>query len=150
VVTDAGGLPLLVLTTPANRRDEAPLPAMLDALPAIRMPSGQRRRRPGAVVGDRGYGFPHTIKEVAARRLRSLLAPRGGPHGSGLGKVRYVVERTLSWATGQRRVERCYERTDAHWQAMNELACCVICANRLRKLNRADRERRAEAERMVA
>jgi DDE family transposase len=145
VVTDAGGLPLLVVTTPANVRDEVPLTAMLDALPAVRTPSGRRRRRPGAVVGDRGYGFPHTIRAVRARRLRSLLAPRGSPHGSGLGTVRYVVERTLSWAAGYRRIAACHERTGRSWQAMNELACCFICANRLRALNRADRQRRMVA-----
>jgi hypothetical protein len=59
--------------------------------------------------------------------------------------VRYVIERTMSWMTGFRRIELCYERTGAHWQAMNELACCVICARRLRDATRAERERRMAA-----
>jgi hypothetical protein len=145
VVTDANGLPLLVATTPSNVRDQVPLTAMLDARPAVRTPSGRRRRNPGAVVGDRGYGFPHAIKALRARRLRALLAPRGSPHGSGLGTVRYVVERTPSWAASYRRIAMCHERTGRSWQAMNELACCLVCANRLRKLNRAERQRRIVA-----
>lgn len=51
----------------------------------------------------------------------------------------------MSWMTGFRRIELCYERTGAHWQAMNELACCVICARRLRDATRAERERRMAA-----
>jgi hypothetical protein len=133
------------VTTPANVRDEQPLVPMLDELPPIRMPSGQRRYLPGAAAGDRAYGFPWIIKEVVERGIESLLAPRGSPHGSGLGKVRYVIERTMSWMTGFRRIELCYERTGAHWQAMNELACCVICARRLRDATRAERERRMAA-----
>jgi transposase len=145
VVTDAGGLPLLVVTTPANVRDDAVLPQLLDDLPPVLTPAGRRRYRPAAVVGDRGYGFPHVVRQVRARRVASLLAPRGAPHGSGLGRVRYVVERTLGWAAAYRRVAQCVERTGRSWQAMNELACCLICANRLRAANRAERLRRMVA-----
>lgn len=100
----------------------------------MRTPSGRLRYRPGAAVGDRGYGFPWTIADVARRGIRSLLAARGSPHGSGLGRVRYVIERTMSWIGGFRRVDQCYERTGESWQAFNELACCMICANKLRDL----------------
>jgi transposase len=134
VITDAGGLPLLLTTTPANVRDEVPFIEMLDTLPPIRMPSGQLRYRPDAAVGDRGFGFPWIIAQVVQRRIKSLLAERGSPHGSGLGKVRYVVERTISWFNGFRRIDHCYERTGPNWQAFNELACCVICANRLHRI----------------
>jgi hypothetical protein len=134
-----------VVTTPANVRDEVPLVGMLDDLPPVRMPSGRLRYLPGQAAGDRAYGFPWIIKAVVARGIESLLAPRGSPHGSGLGKVRYVIERTMSWMTGFRRLELCYERTGAHWQAMNELACCVICGRRLRDANRAERQQRMAA-----
>jgi hypothetical protein len=125
---------LIVVTTPANVRDEQPFVAMLDSVPPIRMPSGHFRRRPNAGVGDRAYGFPWITAQVADRRIKSLLAPRGSPHGSGLGKVRYVIERTMSWMSGFRRIDLCYERTGVKWQAFNELACCLICANKLRQL----------------
>lgn len=131
MISDAQGVPLLVVTTPANVRDERPFLAMLDALPTIRMPSGRKRRKPGAAVGDRGYGFPWIIKQVVRRRIQSLLDPRGSPHGSGLGKVRWMIERTMAWMTGFRRIVQCYERLPEHWQAFNDLACCMICANRL-------------------
>jgi len=143
VVTDAAGVPLIVACTPANVRDDVPFVALLDALPPVRMAdTGRARRKPRAIVGDAGYGFPHIVRQVVQRRVRPMLAPRGTPgkpvtHGSGLGRVRYVVERTVGWLANFRRIDQCYERTGASWQAFNELACCVICANKLRKFNRA-------------
>ncbi len=83
-------------------------------------------------MGDRGYGFPWSIALVAAWGIRSLLAPRGSPHGSGLGRRRYVVERTHSWFGHYRRLLVCYERTESHYQGLYQLAACVICARRLR------------------
>jgi transposase len=127
------GVPLVVRTGPANQREEQWLIPMLKALPPVVGPRGGRpRRQPKAVQADRGYGFPWIIRAVRALGIRSLLAPRGAPHGSGLGTTRYVVERTLSWFGNPRRLKLCDERTGAHFQAFHELAACTILANRLR------------------
>jgi len=66
------------------------------------------------------------------------LAPRGGgnSHGSGLGKTRYVVERTLSWFGNFRRLKLCYEKTGSHFQAFHDLAAAILCAKRLTKQRR--------------
>jgi hypothetical protein len=61
-----------------------------------------------------------------------VLAVRGSPHGSGLGRTRYVVERTHSWFTHYRRLLLCYESRGAHYQGFYQLAACHICAKRLR------------------
>jgi transposase len=140
VITDAGGLPLLVHCTPANVRDDAPFLEMLDSMPPVKLAGpGRPRYKPHAMVGDAAYGFRSIIREVVQRRIDSLLAPRGtrghpATHGSGLGRVRYVVERTIAWFANFRRIVQCYERTGSAWQALNEIACCVICATRLRKI----------------
>jgi hypothetical protein len=106
---------------------------MLKNLPPIQGPRGRPRCKPGALVGDRGYGFPATIAAVVAQGIVSLLAPRGREHGSGLGKVRYVIERTMAWLGYWRRLRLCYEKTGAHWQAYNELAASLICFRRYQK-----------------
>lgn len=127
-------MPLLVHTTPANIRDEQPVLEMVQNLPPIQGPRGRPRSKPDALVGDRGYGFPWIIAAVVALKIKSLLAPRGSEHGSGLGKVRYVVERTMAWFGNWRRLRSCYEKTATHWQAYNELAACMICFRRIQKL----------------
>ena len=126
---------MLVRTTPANVRDEAPMVEMVKNLPAVRGPRGGRpRRKPGALYGDRGYGFPWIIAAILTMRITSMLAPRGSPHGSGLGKARYVIERTMVWFGHWRRLKLCYEKTGAHWQAYHELAASLICFRKLHKL----------------
>lgn len=127
-------MPLLVHTTPANVRDEKPVLEMLARLPAIQGPRGRPRRKPKALLGDRGYGFPWIIAGVVAMRIVSMLAPRGSEHGSGLGKRRYVVERTLAGLGHCRRLKLCYEKTGEHFQAFNELGVCLFCAKRLHQV----------------
>jgi len=131
VISDARGIPLLVHTTPANVRDDTPAVQMVKSMPAIKQPRGRPRKKPGALLGDRGYGFPWVIAAILLLRIVSLLAPRGSEHGSGLGKRRYVIERTMSWLGNFRRLKICYERTGKHFQAFNELAVCLVCAKKL-------------------
>ena len=136
-MTDAGGLPLVVRTGPANRPDGEMALEMLDAIPPCGGARGRPRRRPKAFQGDGAYGIKAIVAAVVQRRVRSLLAPYGNArkeHGSGLGKTRYVVERTLSWMGNFRRLKLCYERFGEHFQAFHELAACLICANRIEQL----------------
>ena len=129
-MTDAGGLPQVVLVGPANRRDEQPVGPLLWLMRAMLLAAGLPR--PGALQADRGYGFPWTIALVRAWGMRAMIAPRGSPHGSGLGRTRYVVERTHAWFSRSRRLVQCYERRPGHAQGFHALAACVICARRLR------------------
>jgi transposase len=129
-------VPLVVKTTAANTRDDqAALPLLLD-LPPIPGPKGRPRTKPRVLQGDAGYGSAALRALVQWLGIKPLLAPLGKnvPHGSGLGKTRYVVERTLSWFGNFRRLKLCYERSGVHFQAFHELAAALLCANRLAKL----------------
>jgi transposase len=48
-------------------------------------------------------------------------------HSSGLGKVRWVVERTISWLKGLRRLRVRYDRLAVIQDAWTTLAASVIC-----------------------
>ena len=136
-MTDADGLPLVVRTGPANQPDAELALEMLDAIPPCGGQRGRPKSRPKAFQGDGAYGIKAIIAAVARRRVCSLLAPYGKArttHGSGLGKTRYVVERSLSWMSNFRRLKLCYERFGEHFQAFHELAACLICANRIEQL----------------
>jgi len=140
-VTDAAGLPLVVRTGPADQPDAEMALEVLDAIPPCGGRRGRPRHRPGIFRGDGAYGIKAIIAAVVQRRVRSLLAPYGKArkeHGSGLGKTRYVVERSLSWMSNFRRLKLCYERTGGHFQAFHELAACLICANRIEQLDLVD------------
>jgi hypothetical protein len=53
LAVDGGGLPLSLLVTGANTNDSLMFEALLDDLPPVRTPAGQRRRRPEKVHADK-------------------------------------------------------------------------------------------------
>lgn len=134
MITDANGLPLVVHTTPANVRDDMPALRMVLAMPAIQGPRGRPRRKPHALIGDRGYGFPWIISAIMAMGIEPLLCPRGSEHGSGLGRRRYVVERTLAAFGHCRRLKLCYEKEGRYFQSFHELAAGLLCFRRLQQV----------------
>jgi len=135
VLTEADGVPLVVQITPANVPDQEQLPALLDARPAVQGPRGRPRRNPEAIIGDRAYGTKEMIAHVEGLGIESLLAPRAdGTHGSGLGTLRYVVERTLACFGHFRRLRLCYERWGEHFQALHDLAAALLVCSRLKSL----------------
>jgi len=135
VLTEADGVPLVVQITPANVPDQEQLPALLDARPAVQGPRGRPRRNPEAIIGDRAYGTKEMIAHVEGLGIESLLAPRAdGTHGSGLGTLRYVVERTLACFSHFRRLRLCYERWGEHFQALHDLAAALLVCSRLKSL----------------
>ena len=126
-------MPLVVQTTPANVPDQRQLPKLLKARPAVQGPRGRPRRNPEAILGDRAYGTKEMIALVEGMGIESLLARRSdNTHGSGLGVLRYVVERTLACFSHFRRIRLCYERSGAHFQAFHELAASLLVCSRLK------------------
>ena len=135
VVTEAHGLPLAVQVGPANVHDSQPALNLLDQIPPIQGARGRPRHRPNVFLGDAAYGTPTNIAGTRQRGVESLLAVPRREHGSGLGQLRYVVERTHTWFGFNRRLKLCYEKTEAHFQAFHDLAAALICARRLHNLN---------------
>ena len=132
LITDAGGIPLAFLLTAANRNDCSELVALVDATPPIRGKRGRPKRRPACVVGDRGYQWRAASDQLRRMRIRPLIAERRTEHGSGLGKQRWVVERTLSSLHQHRRLRIRYERRADIHEAFVSIACSLVCLRALR------------------
>jgi transposase len=56
-----------------------------------------------------------------------VLAKRNTAHGSGLGKTRWFVERSLAWLHQFRKLEIREERYPTTHEALMLIACSVIC-----------------------
>ncbi|MCL6503185.1 MAG: transposase, partial [Pirellulales bacterium] len=59
--------------------------------------------------------------------IKAVIAQRNREQGSGLGKVRWLVERTIRWLKGMRRMRLLYDRLAMMHLAWNALAASVIC-----------------------
>jgi IS5 family transposase len=87
-------VPLSIILTAANRHDVTQLLPLIDAIPAIRGIRGRPLQKPQAVYADRGYDSEAHRQKLRERGIKPVLAKRRTEHGSGLGKYRWVVERT--------------------------------------------------------
>jgi transposase len=128
VVTDAGGIPLAAEVTAANVHDVKQLLPLVEAIPPVRGKPGRPRRRPQRVQGDRAYDSQPHRRALRRLGIEPVLAKRNTEHGSGLGKHRWVVERTISWLHQFRRLRVRYERLDSIHQALLTLACIMTCS----------------------
>lgn len=127
VITDAGGIPLATELTGANRHDTTQLLPLVDAIPPVQGPRGRPRRRPDRVQGDRAYDSKKNRRGLRRRGIVPDLAKRGAPHGSGLGKTRWYVERTLSWLHQYGRLRVRWDRLPEIQRGWMALACSLIC-----------------------
>ena len=124
---ERGGLPVAVVLSAANANDATMLEAVLDDIPPIVMPSGRRRRRPGAVHADKAYDHRRCRAYLRRRGIRSRIARRGIESSARLGRYRWTIERTGAWLGGWRRLRIRYERGSERFYALAMLACSVIC-----------------------
>ena len=126
-MVERAGLPLAALLSGANRHDSMVFEELLDAIPAIKMPSGQRRKRPDKLHADKGYAYPRCRQALSRRHIRVRIARKGIDSSERLGRHRWVVERTLAWLNHFRRLRvRDERRADIH-QAFITLGCALIC-----------------------
>lgn len=134
LIVDAQGIPLAVILTGANRHDITQLDALVEAIPRIRGKRGRPLHKPRIVQGDRGYSSEPHRQRLRERGITPVLAKIGSPHGSGLGKTRWPVERSIAWLHSFRRLKIRYERYAHVHEAFMSLACALICWTRLKSL----------------
>jgi len=131
VIGDRHGIPLATRLTGANRHDSMVFEALIDAVPAIRQPSGRRRKHPAKLHADKAYDIPRCRRALTRRRIKVRIARKGIESSTRLGRHRWVIERTLAWLSRYRRLTIRYERrVDIH-QAFLTLGCALICFNHL-------------------
>lgn len=120
-------MPLAVSVTGGNRNDVTQLVPLIDSIGPVAGKRGRPRRRPESLYGDRGYDHDKHRRLLRERGVRPIIARRGQSNGSGLGKVRWVVERTFSWLHSFRRLRIRYERYGALHTAFLKLGAAVVC-----------------------
>jgi transposase len=121
--------------TGGNRNDITQLLPLLDKVPRVRNGRpGRPRHRPTEVLADRGYDHDKYRRLLRKRGIGHRIARRSTEHGSGLGKLRWVVERTIAWLHGFRRLRIRWERRDDIHEAFLSLATCLITYRHTQRL----------------
>ncbi|WP_272902914.1 transposase [Streptomyces sp. BA2] len=121
--------------TPDSKPSCQGLQPLVRGIPPIRSPRGPRRRRPSKLHADKGYDYDHLRRWLHKRGIRHRIARKGIESSQRLGRHRWVVERTVSWLAGCRRLHRRYECKAEHFLAFTAIAATVICHRRLVRMD---------------
>ena len=139
LVVDRNGIPLAVTLSAANAHDSTLLEPTIDAIPPIVGPPGRPGRprfRPDKLHGDKGYDFPEKRRALRRRGIVPRIARRGVESSDRLGRHRWVVERSLAWLLGFRRLGVRYERRADLLRGLLHLACSLVCVRFLSPASR--------------
>lgn len=131
LVADPGGAPMVLRAASANTSDHCEILSAIAAVPKIRGRRGRPRSGPRVVYADAGYDSDSTRDVLKMIKITSHIRRRNAPHGSHLGKVRWVVERSFSWLKGLRRLRVRYDRSTLTLNAWMHLAQAAICLSML-------------------
>lgn len=130
VVVDRNGIPLTIRLSVANAHDSTQLLPLVDAIPPIHGPRdkpGRLRKRPVKLHGDKAYDASPLRRPLRTRGITPRIARREIDPSEWLGRHRWVVERSLAWLLGCRRLGVRYERRADLIQGLLHLACALIC-----------------------
>lgn len=134
LICDGNGIPLKVITTAANVNDVTQTLTLVDGVPTVAGRVGHPRKRPDALLRDKGYGSKAVRRELRHRGILPVISRRGHPDIHGLAKLRYVVEQTFALLHQFKRLAIRWERRlDLH-DALVSLGCTIICWRRIKKL----------------
>jgi IS5 family transposase len=122
-----------VITTGANVNDVTQTLALVDGVPPVAGRPGRPRRRPAALLADKGYDSNPNRRELRKRRILPVISFKGQTNIHGLGKLRYVVEQTFALLHQFKRLAIRWERRPELHDALVSLACGLICWRRLNK-----------------
>ena len=90
------GVPLAIRNAGANEIDHTQiLPTLID-FPRVKGKPGRPTELPDEASADREYDSKATRASLLWLGIEPHIGKRHTEHGSGLGKVRWVVERTIS------------------------------------------------------
>ncbi|MFD5641579.1 transposase, partial [Streptomyces anulatus] len=109
---------------PAQHRQQAPLD--------LRRPRHPTRRRPDALLGDKGYDSNPKRDALREHRILPVISRKGSPNIKSIGKLRYVVEQTFTLLHHFKRLAVRWERRTELHDTFISLACSIICYRRLK------------------
>ena len=84
-----------------------------------------------AVFADKGYDAEANRELCRAFGAEPQLHKRGRPHGSGLGKRRWPVERSNAWLLENKRLALRYDRQGFIIQSLLQADCLFLVVERL-------------------
>ena len=126
-MTDRRGTPLAVIVSAANEHDvRFLLPLVLCEFPRLGGAPGRPREKPQVVRADRGYTSKDLLSLLGECGIEAQIPQRGDDAPTGLGKLRWPVERAIAWLKQFRAVGTRRDRNPDIYDAFVQIACGLI------------------------
>ena len=127
LLVDRDGVPLVIRAVPANRSDQLEILPAVISFPTVGGKPGRPCTHPKKLYADAGFDCDATRNILRWLGVEPNIRYCDDDHGSHLGRVRWVVERTISWIKGLRRMRVRYDRSGTSIDAWTSIAAAVIC-----------------------
>ena len=127
LLVDRDGVPLVLRAVASHRSDHREILPTVVSFPEVAGKPGRPRTHPDSLYADAGFDCEATRTILRWLRIEPHIRHRNGDHGSHLGRVRWVVERTISWIKGLRRMRVRYDRSGTSIDAWTSIAAAVVC-----------------------
>jgi len=127
LLVDRDGVPLVIRAVAANRSDQLEILPTVVSFPVVPGKPGRPRTHPEKLYADAGYDCEPTRSILRWLGIEPHIRRRNSENGSHLGRVRWVVERTISWIKGLRRMRVRYDRSGTSIDAWTTIAAAVVC-----------------------
>ena len=124
VAVTGDGIPVACAATAANVNDTLVFERLFLAAFAV-------MARVATVFADKGYDAEGNRTLCRRFGAEACIHKRGRPHGSGLGKRRWPVERSNAWVLENKRLALRYDRLGFIVQSLLQAACLFLVAGRL-------------------
>lgn len=137
-ITDANGMPVVAVTTPANGDERQQVLPMLAQIRLATGKPGNPKRRPQTLAADKGYDAKWLRQRLRTKGIRPQIKKRQSrgkkPKGRPIKEIvpRYQQERSFSWFQRKyRRLVVRWERLKVCFDAFLLLACSYIWFSKL-------------------
>ncbi|MFI6484925.1 IS5 family transposase [Nonomuraea sp. NPDC050663] len=134
ILSDRAGLPLVVGVSSGNTPDGEGLKPIVAELQRRHDPGSGRRIKPGKFHADKAYDRDDLRRWLRGKRIGVRIAHKAIESSQRLGRHRWVIERTMSWLTGYRRLTIRYERYGGNYLAFLGFAAALCCYKRFIRL----------------
>jgi len=137
-ITDANGMPVVAITTPANGDEKQQVLPMLAQIQLATGRRGNPKRRPKTLAADKGYDAKWLRHKLRTKGIRPQIKKRQWQGKKLIGRPvaeivpRYQQERSFSWLQRKyRRLVVRWERLKVCFDAFLLLACSYIWFSKL-------------------
>ncbi|GGX29268.1 hypothetical protein GCM10010383_69870 [Streptomyces lomondensis] len=138
VLSDANRLPLLVGISAGDIHDSEGLKPMIEGHQTRHDPYRGRHFKPQPLHADKANDRADLRRWLRWKRIGVRIARKGTKSSERSGRPRWVVEQTMSWLSGYRRLSPRYERNPRNYPAFLGLAAAMCCYKRLARLTTQD------------